>query len=878
MNEKLLLIDGNSILNRAFYGIKVLSNSKGEPTNAIYGFLNIMGKAIQEESATHLVVTFDLKAPTFRHKKYEAYKGKRKPMPDELRQQMPVLKELLKSMDIVICEMEGYEADDLLGTLSRKGEKKGMDVVILSGDRDMLQLATDKVKIAIPKTKQGTTTLEHYYTEDVRALYKVSPTEFIDIKGLMGDASDNIPGVPGIGEKTAIKIISQYKSIENAYAHVEELPTRQMNQLKENYDLAILSKELATICLDCPIDVAVEDCEMKKFYTEKSYGLFKNLEFKSYLDRFNETVNETVEETLKIVQLKSQEELNNCLANIKEISYNLFEDQTLMILTLMVDNQVVYYVDSNTVTVNEICKTLTEVLLDETIITITNNLKAQLHILGLDIPVNNQSIFDVSLGAYLISPINDSYNLDDIARSFTTIMLKSEEEIFGKGKSKKNCSEIESEQRINYFSQLAKVIHDCRQTIYTDLEENNLLSLYFDIELPLLYVLKSIEAEGVKVDAYGLKEYGDSLKVSILEVEERIYGYAGETFNINSPKQLGVILFEKLELPFSKKTKTGYSTAADVLDKLKNKHPIIEDIITYRHLTKLKSTYADGLFEYIKGDQRIHSTFNQKITSTGRISSMNPNLQNIPMKLEVGRKIRKVFVPKEGCVFIDADYSQIELRILAHLSGDETLIDAFNHELDIHSITASQVFHVPFEEVNSLQRRDAKAVNFGIVYGISAYGLSQDLNITRSEAADYIDRYFTKYPKVKTFLDKTIEEAKEKGYVTTMFNRIRPVPELNSSNFMQKSFGERIAMNTPIQGSAADVMKVAMINVYKQLKAGGYKSKLILQIHDELLIEAYEEEVEAVKALLVKEMQEAASLSVPLTVDVAVGHNWYDAK
>lgn len=880
MNEKVLLIDGNSIMNRAFYGIRELTNSEGLHTNAIFGFLNILFKTIDEENATHAVVAFDLKAPTFRHEKFEAYKGNRKGMPDELREQMPVIKELLNQMNITISEIEGYEADDIIGTLAFENEKAGRLVTVLSGDRDMLQLASENIKISIPKTKSGTTTTEHYYAKDVQDLYSVTPNAFIDIKGLMGDSSDNIPGVPGIGEKTAIKLIAEYGSLENVYNHLDELSPKVANKLTENKDLAFLSKDLATICTTCETKVSFDKCEIQNIYNEDVYQTFKRLEFKSFLDRFQLKEQQITEqaEQLEITHLDDDQTFIKILDESKIIAYHILYDDSGLYGCITNNGKQFYYIDTKLMDREKLIQSFAQLLNNTNIIKITHNVKEQLHLFNIDLSVDNLSIYDLALASYLINPIKDTYNVDDIAKDFLDMVIISEEELIGKGKSKKQYNAISNDSLVSYLSQCTKVFYNSHSTIFDRLKEEGTNSLYFDIELPLVYVLKSMENIGIKVDANQLKAYGNNLQTQILELEKNIYELAGESFNINSPKQLGIILFEKLGLSSSKKTKTSYSTAADVLEKLKNKHPIIREVLAYRQLTKLKSTYADGLFEYIEKDGRIHSTFNQKIASTGRISSTEPNLQNIPIRLEIGRDIRKVFVPKEGCVFIDADYSQIELRLLAHLSGDESFIEAFSKNLDIHTMTASQVFHVPFEEVTDLQRRNAKAVNFGIVYGISAFGLSEDLNISRKEAADYIEQYFAKYPSVKAFLDQTIQDAKINGYVKTMFNRIRHIPELSSSNFIQRSFGERVAMNTPIQGSAADIMKIAMINVYKELKKHHLKSRLVLQVHDELLLESPIEEVEQAKSILVNEMEKAVSLKIPLTVDAHVGENWFEAK
>lgn len=877
--DKVLLIDGNSIMNRAFFGIRELTNSEGLHTNAIYGFLNILYKTLEEEKPTHVVVAFDLKAPTFRHIKYEAYKGNRKGMPDELREQMPVIKQLLKDMQITICEVEGFEADDVLGTLATQSAHLKKEVTLLSGDRDMLQLASDIIKISIPKTKGGTTTTEHYYAKDVFELYGVTPNEFIDIKGLMGDTSDNIPGVPGIGEKTAIKMITDFHSIENAYEHLEELPPKVATKFKENYHLAQLSKELATICIDCNTQVEIEDCRLKEIYNETVYHTFKRLEFKTFVERFQLAVPKLKENNSFLTHwVNDSLQFETLIVGKKSISYFLLEDHETLHLSFTFDGLEVFYTNSILIEQDFIPKTVRKLLLDESVEKITHNLKEQLHLVKLDLPTCNKSIYDLALASYLINPVKETYDIDDIANEILHTSVRSFEEFAGKGKGRKKLFELSKEDVMAYFTTGAQVLHNSFEILCDRLKKDGLMELYFNIELPLLYVLKNMEAQGVKVDAYQLKEYGNKLQTKILELEKNIYEAAGETFNINSPKQLGVILFEKLNLPSNKKTKTSYSTAADVLEKLEHKHPIVREILTYRTLTKLKSTYADGLFGYIQKDGRIHSTFNQKVTATGRISSTDPNLQNIPIRLEIGREIRKVFIPKEDHVFIDADYSQIELRLLAHLSEDESFIKAFNENLDIHTMTASQVFHIPYDEVTSLQRRNAKAVNFGIVYGISAFGLSEDLNISRKEASEYIEQYFAKYPKVKSFLDQTVESAKAQGYVKTMYNRLRHIPELNSSNFNLRSFGERVAMNTPIQGSAADIIKIAMINVYNSLNEKELKSTLVLTVHDELVVETHKDEIDCVKKLLVDEMENAATLKVLLTVDAHIGNNWYEAK
>lgn len=863
-------------MNRAFFGIPLLTNSEGEYTNAIYGFINIVTRIIEEEKASHIIVSFDLKGPTFRNKMFEAYKGTRKGMPEELRPQMKMVKEVLKSMNVTICELQGYEADDVLGTLSRMGETAGHEVALLSGDRDMLQLATKKVKIIIPKTSKGTTTYVHYYDKDVMDLYQVTPTEFIDVKGLMGDSSDNIPGIPGVGEKTAIKLIAKYHTIEAAYEDRETFAKGLKGKVTEHIDQALLSRELATIITDCPVEVSLEEAEIVHMFTKEAFEWFVRLNLSTLLNKFTDVEQEpeTPIEIEKVTQL-STATMQMMISD--HCYYHLFYDETRAGIAYTFDEDVYYYTDDSLVSREELYTFVRELVADESLVKVTHDYKLQLHEVRGSLELEAMAIEDVSLMMYLINPVTGHYEIDKIASAYAAMAYMSDEDFLGKGKSKKNYEDFNVEDLMDRQITALRVIKKAYSKVKEEVVTKGLQKLYTEIELPLLYVLYRIEVRGVKVDGEQLKAYGDRLKLQIDVLEKDIHEMAGEVFNIASPKQLGVILFEKLELPFAKKTKTGYSTAADLLERVKPYHDIVGLVLSYRQLAKLKSTYADGLFDYIEEDGRIHSTFNQRVTSTGRISSTEPNLQNIPIRVAIGREIRKVFIAKENHVFIDADYSQIELRLLAHLSGDESFVKAFREELDVHRMTASQVFHVPFEEVTDLERRNAKAVNFGIVYGISAFGLSQDLNIGVKEADVYIKQYFDRYPRVKEFLDNTIEEAKTNGYVTTMYNRIRPIPELQSSNFMQRSFGERVAMNTPIQGSAADVIKIAMINVEKRLNAEGLKAKLILQIHDELVIECPEEEAHQVKQLLVEEMEAAVSISVPLTVDANIGRNWYEA-
>lgn len=878
--EKLVLIDGHSILNRAFYGVPDLTNSAGLHTNAVYGFLNIMFKILEEEKPDYLTVAFDVHAPTFRHEIYKEYKGTRKPMPQELREQVPVMKEVLNAMGIKIMEQAGLEADDILGTLAKRAEKMGMDVSLVSGDRDLLQIATDRIKIRIPKTKGGKTEIEDYYAKDVEEKYQVNPKQFIDLKALMGDTADNIPGVPKIGEKTATGLMVEFGSLENIYVHIEEISKKSVREsLAENRDLADLSKVLATINVDSPITFEYEEARVHDFYTDDAYKLFKKLEFKNFLSRFETGVSngDIVSKFHMITELSDAENVfEKARMSSEEIGIYLVIDEwnrIILALCLSLPDGATYFIKNEGLVTEKYLADKVRQLANEVKLA-CGDVKRYYEFFQNE---NTEQFFDVILGAYLLNPLKNDYDLEDVANEHLGLMVPESSRLFGKMSIGMALPEKEQEV-FEYACYLAYTALKAAPVIREKLAQTGMLSLMNEIEMPLSYVLYDMEKEGIMVKPEELKVYGEKLLLRIRELEQEIYRKAGCEFNINSPKQLGEILFEKLNLPGGKKTKTGYSTAADVLEKLAQKYPVVSDIMEYRALTKLKSTYADGLSVYIREENRIHSTFNQTITATGRISSTEPNLQNIPMKTELGRQIRKVFVPKEGYLFTDADYSQIELRVLAHMSGDKQLIEAYQMNEDIHRVTASKVFHTPFEEVTDLQRRNAKAVNFGIVYGISSFGLSQDLSISKKEAAEYIEQYFETYPGIKKFLDDSVENAKKNGYVTTMFGRRRPVPELSSSNFMQRSFGERVAMNSPIQGTAADIIKIAMIRVWKRMKEENLSSKLILQIHDELLIETKAEEKDQVAVILEEEMKGAADLSVKLEIDLHTGNNWYEAK
>ena len=880
---KLVLIDGHSILNRAFYGVPELTNSEGLHTNAVYGFLNIMFKILEEEKADHLAVAFDLKEPTFRHKMYADYKGTRKPMPEELREQVPLMKEVLTAMGVPILTMAGYEADDILGTVAKRCQAEGEEVSVVSGDRDLLQLADAHIKIRIPKTSRGTTEIHDYYPEDVKREYQVTPIEFIDVKALMGDTSDNIPGVPSIGEKTATNLIVAYGSIENAYAHLEEVkPPRAKKALEEHFDMAVMSKKLAEICITCPIAFDYKDAKLENLYTPEAYQYMKRLEFKSILARFDvqEMEGNSVEEHFwSIEDLSGAEQIFEKALTAKQVGCQLILSESGVAgLAICTGEEEIYTIPAaGFLTGNYLCDHVETLIVNrdpslEPVAVL--DLKSQLLYLNLDY---GSAVVDMGVAGYLLNPLKDTYEYDDLARDYLGMTVPSRADLLGKKTLAAALGE-ELPEAVICGCYMAYVAYKASGVLRDRLEQEGMLKLYREMEMPLIYSLYHMEQAGVRVDKEQLKQYGEQLEGKIATLEQEVYELAGEKFNINSPKQLGEILFERMQLPHGKKTKTGYSTAADVLEKLAPDYPVVQKILEYRQLTKLNSTYAQGLAGFIREDGRIHGKFNQTITATGRISSTEPNLQNIPVRMELGRAIRKVFVPEDGYVFVDADYSQIELRILAHMSGDERLINAYRDAQDIHAITASEVFHTPLAEVTPLQRRNAKAVNFGIVYGISAFGLSEDLSISRKEALEYINKYFETYPGVKTFLDDQVKLGKEQGYVTTMYGRKRPIPELKSGNFMQRSFGERVAMNSPIQGTAADIMKLAMIAVDRELREKHLRSRIVLQVHDELLVEAHQEEVEQVVQILTDKMKHAADLKVSLEVEAHEGNNWLDAK
>lgn len=896
MSEKLVLIDGHSILFRAFYGMPpTMTSPDGTHTNAVYGFVAILNKILDEEKPDYLAVAFDLSGPTFRHELYSEYKGTRGPAPDEFREQVPLMKQLLSDMQIPVVTAERFEADDILGTLASQAEAEGIETVLISGDRDLLQIASEHTEIVIPKTKSGTTTYERYRPADVEAAFGVDPKSFIELKALMGDSSDNVPGLPGVGPKTALKILQTFGSIGNARAHAEEIkPKKAMEAMRDHYDLLEMSLRLVTIRRDAPVSFSREAFAVGTIYNKAAYESFKRLGFRSLLARFEAEEQETgnTDEFRLITELTEVESLfaAAAAADVTGISY-LSEAGRLYAAGIALEDDLAVILPGGFLTEDYINDSLRTVVRGAGHVASMN---IKLLLKGLfraggeaDIvpsfedgaAIRETRLFDNVIAAYLIDPLKSDWRYDYISEAYLHKNVPSPDELIGK---KGLAAAAGAPDAGKHFALLAAASASTAlrtmKPLRERLSEEQMLELFETVEMPLAYVLASMESDGILASRAELDRYGASLSARIDELTALIYEAAGEEFNINSPKQLGTVLFEKLKLTGGKKTKTGYSTAADVLEKLAPEHPVIAHILEYRTLTKLKSTYADGLAAFIEEDGRIRTTFHQTITATGRLSSSDPNLQNIPMREELGRLIRRCFYPAEGNLFVDADYSQIELRILAHMSGDEKLIEAYREAKDIHRITASQVFHIPFDEVTDTERRNAKAVNFGIVYGISSFGLSQGLSISRKEAQDYIEQYFRTYPKIKEFLDGLVSSAKEKGYAVSAFGRRRPVPELKASNFMQRSFGERVAMNSPIQGTAADIIKIAMNRVYFRLRRELPEARLILQIHDELLVEAPEGSADRAQEILVSEMSAAASLRVALEADSHTGTDWYEAK
>lgn len=884
MSNLVMIIDGNSIMNRAFYGVPPLTTKDGIHTNAILGFMNMMNKLIDEYKPTHLSVAFDLKGPTFRHKAFSDYKGTRKGMAEELRMQMPIIKEILKSLNIHIMGIQGYEADDLIGTVAKHFSAKEMDVKVVTGDKDALQLTDEHVEILYAKKGQ----FLPYTMDMIKEEFGGTPLGVIDYKGLAGDSSDNIPGIPGFGPKTAMKLLAQFDTVEGVIQHADEVTNKRwQNLIKEHAEQALLSKKLATIMTTVPVDFKDEELLIETPDYETLMSLLTKYEFTRLVSRYQSEDTETesghIEEVIEPIIIDSEEtsrDLRAIIKHAKSFGFDLINDKENILtddiigMSFYVKNKY-YYVVSD----EKMVLSFKSIFEDKNIIKYGHELKQEyLKLFRYGIKPNGFE-FDTFIAAYLINPSIKSYEISELLMKASTQSILSQEEFLGKGKKAEKYQDKTVEELADYAAKQCFAIKTLKETYENDLKTYDLESLYYDVELPLVEVLAELEFEGMAVDEKALDEMDVLLSEKISVLTSEIYELAGEEFNINSPKQLGVILFEKLMIPSIKKTKTGYSTSHDVLMKIRYEHEIVDKIVDFRTYAKLKSTYIDGLKAVVNPvSGRVHSSFNQTVAVTGRLSSTDPNMQNIPIKLEEGRNIRKIFVAKEGCKYVDADYSQIELRVLAHMSEDKTLIKAFTENLDIHTLTASSVFHVPMEEVTRLQRSRAKEVNFGIVYGMSDFGLSENLKISRKEAKEYITNYFKQYESVKTYMDNKIQECKENGYVTTILHRKRNIPEINNSNYNVRSFGERTAMNTPIQGSAADIIKIAMIKVYRALKEGNYKSKLLLQVHDELLIEAYEDEIEDVKILLKENMESAIDLIVPLSVDMNVGVNWYDTK
>ncbi|MCF6459650.1 DNA polymerase I [Clostridium sp. Cult3] len=888
--ERLMIIDGNSLLHRAFYALPLLATKDGVYTNGVYGFLTMLYKIQEDYDIDYLSVAFDKKGPTFRHETFEEYKANRASTPNELALQFPILKEILKAMNIHQIELEGYEADDIAGTLSRIGEEKGMEVILVTGDRDYLQLTSDDTRVLI--TKRGITELEEYDRSKIIEEYGITPEQLIHLKGLMGDKSDNIPGVPGIGEKTGIKLLKQFSTIENLYDNIDEVKGKKTKEsLIEHKSMALLSKELGEIIRTVPIEFSIEELKVKEPDWNRLVELYEMFEFGSLLskipdDKITTKVDSTYEVKYKILKNNDFDSITKELDSHDSFGFKfVFEDEhyinsSILGLGIKIGNNSPYYIDFLENDIKAFITTFGKYFESKQIEKYGHMIKADIvGLLRLDIPINNIQ-FDTMIGGYLLNPAQSNYSINQLGKEYLNIYGYDEEELLGKGKNRKSFKDLSIETRAEYISMVLDLTYGVKDPIKKRIQEQKMDQLYYEVELPLVEVLADMEFNGFKVDLDILGQLGEEFESQIHGLTKEIYELAGEEFNINSPKQLGEILFDKLKLPIIKKTKTGYSTDAEVLDKLKGQHDIIENILKYRQMVKLKSTYIDGLMNLVDGEtNKIHSSFNQTVTNTGRISSTEPNLQNIPIKTEEGRKIRKAFVPKsQDYVLVDGDYSQIELRVLAHISKDPKLMEAFFHDEDIHTKTASEVFNISKEEVTPLMRNRAKAVNFGIVYGISDYGLSRDLDIPRKEAKEYIDSYLKNYKMVKQYMDDIIKIGKEKGYVETILNRRRYVPELKSRNFNVRSFGERVAMNTPIQGSAADIIKVAMVKVYEELKNKNLKSKLILQVHDELIIETHKDEIEEVKNLMEDIMESSITLNVPLKVEISVGDNWYETQ
>ena len=880
--NKLLLIDGNSIINRAFYGImgsKMLMTEDGTYTNAVYGFLSILFKELDDIKPEYLVVAFDLKAPTHRHKMYDKYKANRHGMPEELAMQMPILKETLKAMNVCIIEKEGYEADDILGTLAKWGQKEELEVTVLTGDRDSFQLIDKNIKVRIPRTKMGKTETEDYTVEKIEEEYGLEPLDLIEVKGLMGDTSDNIPGVPGVGEKTALNLIKQYKSIDEVYNHIDEQKGKLKEKLSENKDLAYLSRTLGTIDINAPIEKDLGAFQVEEWNKPEVLEIFKKLKFNRFIDRFalqenigatsfsDSQINTEIEHE-KIVDKTKLAELKQEIQENKVIYYYLTEEKFI-----------IYSPKTNKCFSIENIQDFKDIFEDKNILKCSYKQKEEFIILWNKGIEAKNLMFDIAIAGYILNSNINKYTIEYLANEYINFdiaeYLSNTEETGVEQITLFDNAEEPKEDKTYIY---AYAIYKLYNVLIQKMEEAGSIDLFNKIEMPLTEVLASMQYEGIYIDKQELLDFGKELQEKIDILTQEIYELTGEEFNINSTKQLGEILFEKLKLTAKKKTKTGYSTDVDVLEKIKYEHPVIEKILEYRQLQKLNSTYVEGLIPYIDETGRIHSKFHQTVTTTGRISSTDPNLQNIPTRMELGRKLRKVFKPEQGYIFVDADYSQIELRVLAHISEDKNMIEAFCNNEDIHAQAASKVFNIPLEEVTKEERTKAKAVNFGIVYGISEFGLGEQLGVSRKKAKEYIEQYLDKYSGIKEFMINIVEETKEKGYVETLYHRRRYVPELKSNNYMVRQFGGRVAMNTPIQGTAADIMKIAMINVYNKLKENNLKSKLIVQVHDEILVETLESEKEQVKQIVKEEMENVIKLKVPLLAEVEEGYNWYEAK
>ncbi len=889
--DRLIIIDGSSLLHRAFYALPLLSTKDGIYTNGIYGFLGMLNKINEDYKPDYMCVAFDKKGPTFRHLEYDLYKANRDTTPNELSLQFPILKSIIKAMNINQIEMDQYEADDIAGTVAKFGEKEGLDVILVSGDRDFLQLVSDDTKVLI--TKKGITELEEYDEEKFLKDYDITPTQFIDLKGLMGDQSDNIPGVPGIGEKTGLKLLKEFGSMEGIYENIEKVSGKKRKQsLIEYKQTAFLSRKLAKIITNIPMDISLQDLKVEEPNWDELKELYEKFELKKFLNEIPENKIDkmselTYDSNYKIINEEEFEIVSKKIKKRKKFAFKLvFENNDFMRddilgVVLKPKDELVYYINFETDEgiKDDFINKFKSFFEDESIEKVGHSLKGD--IIGLfrmNIGIENVS-FDSVIGQYLLNPAQSNYSIKELSDEYLDIRVESEEDILGKGKNKKNYKDLSIEKRAMYFSKILDIVFMLEYPMKGLIASQGMEELYYNIELPLIEVLANMEYVGFKIDLNVLRELQEEFNKKIDISREEIFNLAGEEFNINSPKQLGKILFDKLDLPVVKKTKTGYSTDAEVLDKLKGKHPIIKNILEYRQIVKLKSTYVDGLMDLVdKKTSRIHSSFNQTVTNTGRISSTEPNLQNIPVKTEEGRKIRKAFVPEnEDYLLIDGDYSQIELRVLAHITEDSKLQEAFFKNEDIHLKTASEVFDVSIEDVTPIMRNRAKAVNFGIVYGISDYGLSRDLDISRKEAKKYIEKYLENYEEVKKYMGDIVQLGKKQGYVETILKRRRYLPELKSRNYAIRSFGERVALNTPIQGSAADIIKVAMVEIYNELKTKNMKSKLILQVHDELIIEVHKDEADEIEKIMKNIMENCVELKVPLKVDIQRGESWYES-